>query len=286
MSTSAQTNWDDLRFVLAVADEGSVASAGRTLGVNHATVLRRIAAFETRHGLKVFEKTPTGYRVSADRRSLIEALREAGEAFGQVERLIEAERPNLSSSIRITSTDAFCHFILGPIISGLPREISSNISILSSNIHLDFDRLQADITVRPARKLPDELSGIHAANFRFGIFSTGDCDGSWLGLEGAIARSSAGEWMRSKAHGARAPVSSDSFIMLASLAAEGRGRAILPMFVGNAWPQLELIEIPEDVPALPIWVASHVDLLDSGRLRRARSYLAERLSEVEPTLMG
>ena len=146
MSTSAQTNWDDLRFVLAVADEGSVASAGRVLGVNHATVLRRIAAFETRHGLKVFEKTPTGYRVSADRRSLIEALREAGEAFGQVERLIEAERPNVSSSIRITSTDAFCHFVLGPIVAGLAAEITTSISILSSNAHLDFERLQADFS--------------------------------------------------------------------------------------------------------------------------------------------
>ena len=286
MSTSAQTNWDDLRFVLAVADEGSVASAGRILGVNHATVLRRIAAFETRHGLKVFEKTPTGYRVSADRRGLIEALREAGEAFGQVERLIEAERPNVSSSIRITSTDAFCHFVLGPIVAGLATEIISGISILSSNAHLDFERLQADITVRPAMKLPDELAGIHAANFRFGIFSAPGADDCWLGLEGAVGRSPAGQWVREGKRGKRLSVSSDSFVMLAALAAGGRGRAVLPVFVGNAWPGLELIEIPEDLPVSPIWVASHVDLLESGRLRRARNYLAEGLAAMESQLMG
>ena len=42
-------NWDDLRFVLAVAETGTVSGAARLLGVNHATVLRRVAAFETRH---------------------------------------------------------------------------------------------------------------------------------------------------------------------------------------------------------------------------------------------
>ena len=39
-------NWDDLRYVLAVADTGSVNAAAKVLGVNHATVLRRIASFE------------------------------------------------------------------------------------------------------------------------------------------------------------------------------------------------------------------------------------------------
>ena len=41
---SAQMNWDDIRYVIAVADHGSVAAAARALSVNHATVLRRIAA--------------------------------------------------------------------------------------------------------------------------------------------------------------------------------------------------------------------------------------------------
>ena len=34
--------WDDLRYVLAVAEAGSLAAAARTLGVNHTTVLRRV----------------------------------------------------------------------------------------------------------------------------------------------------------------------------------------------------------------------------------------------------
>ena len=53
-------NWDDLKFVLSVAETGSVSGAARRLGVNHATVLRRISAFEDAHGAEVFERSQQG----------------------------------------------------------------------------------------------------------------------------------------------------------------------------------------------------------------------------------
>ena len=42
------SNWDNLRYVLTVAEHGSLSAAARALGVNHATVLRRVSAFEER----------------------------------------------------------------------------------------------------------------------------------------------------------------------------------------------------------------------------------------------
>ena len=286
MSNGAQINWDDLRFVLAVADQGSVSAASRLLGVNHATVLRRIAGFETRHGLKVFEKTATGYQVSPDRRALIEALRETNVAVGQVERMIEAVRPNLSSGLRITSTDAVCQFVLAPVIALLSREMGLPVSIMAANAHLDFARLQADIAVRPAIKLPEELSGEKAATFRFGVYAADGGDDTWLGLEGAIARSAAGDWLGRTLGRREAALSSDSFLMLAAIAAEGRGRAVLPAFVGDAWPGLERMDLLTEIEPTPIWVASHVDLAASGRLKRARSVIASELAAVEQRMMG
>ncbi|TIU33923.1 MAG: LysR family transcriptional regulator, partial [Mesorhizobium sp.] len=39
-------DWDDVRYFLAVARAGSVRAAAERLGVNHSTVLRRIAQLE------------------------------------------------------------------------------------------------------------------------------------------------------------------------------------------------------------------------------------------------
>ena len=53
-------DWDDVRYFLAAAHGGSVRAAAKRLGVNHATVLRRIAQLEERLGTQMFEKLPSG----------------------------------------------------------------------------------------------------------------------------------------------------------------------------------------------------------------------------------
>ena len=68
-------SWDDLRYVLAVAEHGSVAKAGRHLGVNHATVLRHISGFEERHEVRLFERLPSGYALTDEGQKLVVSLR-------------------------------------------------------------------------------------------------------------------------------------------------------------------------------------------------------------------
>lgn len=51
-------DWDDVRHFLTVARGGSVRSAAES------TVLRRIAQLEQRLGTQVFEKLPSGYRLT------------------------------------------------------------------------------------------------------------------------------------------------------------------------------------------------------------------------------
>lgn len=284
MLKTAQPNWDDVRYVVAVADHGSVAEAARVLSVNHATVLRRIAAFEERQGVRLFEKTRRGYRVLADRASLIEAMREATGALGQVERMIDAERPNLISGVRVTSTDTFCQMVLGPMVAKAARDLGVPIDLISGNAHLDLGRAQADVAVRAAVSLPKDLEGEAVARFRFGLFSSKDGSNTLLGLSGPPARSVAGDWLRE--HGGAAMISADSFATLAGLAAHGAGVAILPVCLGDFWPGLHRVGMPGDLPEVTVWVASHVDYARSGRLVRVRKHLGASLKRAEPMLLG
>src|SRR4051794_23388242 len=65
-------DWDDVRYFLAVAREGSVRAAAERLGVNHSTVLRRVAQLEERLGAQMFEKLPSGYRLTAAGEEVLE----------------------------------------------------------------------------------------------------------------------------------------------------------------------------------------------------------------------
>ena len=57
-------DWDDLRFVLAVARAGSALRAAHALGVNQTTVMRRIAHVEATVGAELFDRQQSGYRLT------------------------------------------------------------------------------------------------------------------------------------------------------------------------------------------------------------------------------
>ncbi len=277
MAKRAQMRWDDLTVVLAVIDHGSVSAAARALGVNHATVLRRIAEFETRTGVRMFDKTTRGYQVSPDRRDVIEAMREAADALGNVDRLINRARPCVSDGLRITTTDSLAQYILPGLLSELAEVNAAPVELMVDNAHLDFARMQAHLTVRPASRLPPELDGLPAGQISFCVFepsSAGDLP--WLGLTGPLARSIAADWMR-KQDGDVAAYG-DSFPALAAMAAAGLGRAVLPNYVGDAHPELSRAAQAPDLPHVPVWVGAHVDFGRAPRIRKARKHLAAALA--------
>lgn len=277
-----RANWDDLRYVLAVADSGSVSAAARALGVNHATVLRRIAAFEQAHGGAVFQRGQAGYEVLPERLAVIEAARLAAVAFDQVSGLMRgdgsAERP-----IRVTSTDSLCQAVLPDVLSrpelveGLPP-----IELCSGNSHRNLGRLEADITVRPTVSLPDDLVGLHAGDMDFAVYGAraeAVPEDAWLGVTGTLAASVVGGWFARLPQPKRFVASADSFVVLAELAARGRGLAVLPTLLGDRDPRLQRVESHGTVGSVGLWVASHVELAGAARLARVRVALAEGIGD-------
>lgn len=280
-------NWDDLRFVLAVADCGSVSGAARALGVNHATVLRRIAAFETRHRVSLFTKTARGYEISPDRLQIVEAARQAEAAIIGVSRLIRGERAPLEGTMRLTSTDTLCATILPDILAGIMGQVRGlRIDLIATNAYVDFGKLQADISVRPALTLPDDLVGEPAAEMAFAVYAPRGVRGArWLGLSGPLSRSVAATWMGHNVAAEEVVGTADSFMVLARLVAAGAGRAVLPCILGDTTPGIERAAA-KIIASVPLWVASHADLADSGRLRSLRQSLVRALDGERDALAG
>lgn len=275
MTKNAQVSSDDLAAILAVVDHGSVSAAARALELNHATILRRIADFETRTGVRMFDKTTRGYQVSPDRTAMIETMRDAMQGLQAVDRLLDRARPNLAAVLRLTTTDTLAQFVLPRVLPHLIEAIDTPVEIMVDNAHVDFARKQAHLTVRPAVNLPPELAGLPAGRIRFGVYGVSD-DLPWLGLTGPLARTPAAAWLREQpgdiaAHG-------DSFLALAAMAAEGVGRTILPEYVGSALPGLRRLGPPDGLPQVPVWVGSHADFGRSRLVLKARKVLAAALS--------
>ncbi len=282
-------NWDDLRFVLAVADTGSVSAAGRALGVNHATVLRRVSAFEDRHGVSVFDRTATGYTVPRDRARLIESVREVEAAHLAVARMVAGVREPLAGAVRVTSTDTFCLSVLPGALRQLRLEAPElRIDLLCSNAHADLSRIEAEIAVRPAADLPEDLVGEAVAELGFAAYApiTDPHTPHWLGLSGPLMRSKAADWIKAEVAPKDISGAADSFVILREMAATGQGRAVLPCILGDG--DARLVRQRAHFPDLtvPLWVASHVDLSDAPRLATVRARLGKALAAQADRIRG
>ena len=285
-------NWDDMRFVLAVVEAGTVSGAARALGVNHATVLRRIAAFEARHGGAIFQRTAQGYAVRPDRLRVIEAAREVERAAAAVGRLMAGQEAPLTGDVRITSTDSLCQVLLPPILAAIRKSLPEiRISLVCANTHLNLSRLEAELTVRPAETLAEGLRGEIAARMGFAVYAArvGARKGAaagWLGLGGNLARTRAAAWLETRADPAEIAAVADSFLVLRELAAQGAGRAVLPAFIADGDARLRRIaRLPADM-AVPVWVACHEDLIEVPRLKAVRGQLVAALKTAAPRLSG
>lgn len=278
-------NWDDLRYVLAVAESGSVSAAARALGVNHATVLRRVAAFEERHGMSLFEKGARGYTIPPDRIRVIEAAREAEAAIAAVGRLMQGRGAPGAGRVRVTTTDTFSLTVVPEILAAIEVPGGPRFELLTSNGHLDFARLHADISIRPAPKLPDDLAGEHAVDLGFAAYGRPGVSG-WLGLRGPLAASGLGQWFAEQVPSADTSGGADSFPVLRKMAEAGLGRTLLPCILGDASPDLERLPDGPEGPSVAVWVASHVSLADAPRLRSLRRAIAEGLARHRNALAG
>ena len=99
-------NWDDLRFVLALARSGSLARAAKALAVDHTTVGRRVDAAEAALGLRLFTRTTTGYVPTADAERLLAPMKQVEEAVLAVERGALANDDALAGTVRVTSPES------------------------------------------------------------------------------------------------------------------------------------------------------------------------------------
>jgi len=280
-------NWDDLRFVIAVAETGSVSQAARRLGVNHATVLRRVSDFERRHGAAVFEKTTRGYRVLNDKRDVIKAAKSAESAMETVGQLAGGHFGELSGKTRVTSTDTFSQMVLPGIVGDLQRTSDGLfIELISSNAHLDLAAHRIDVAVRPSVELATDLEGEVVAILGFAVYTSDTATTNWLGLSGPLGRSVAGRWMAENIDRNQIVAASDSFFVLRELAASGCGNAVLPCIMGDCDTRLQRNDAAAPHFEVPIWVASHVDVSQSARSRSLRGAFAGALAEMAETLHG
>ncbi|NOD48890.1 MULTISPECIES: LysR family transcriptional regulator [unclassified Ruegeria] len=273
-------NWDDIRYALAVSKYGSLNAAATAMGVTHATVLRRVAAFEERNGCRIFQKNPSGYSVLPEASAIFSAMESVEDAVLSVERAVVGANRSPMGHVRITSTDSLCQIVLPRILNEISRLYPGlNLTLLSQNSHHDLSRLTADIAVRPSIKLGEGLIGERAGTLSFGVFDDGSPNRRWMRLDGALSRSLPAKWLAQNVSADEMTNGADSFLVLQQMAASGAGKTFLPSFFGDVDTRLKRSQDVNPKIEVPLWVATLEEISQTPRFAVVQKALVERISE-------
>jgi len=150
--------WDDLKYLLAVAEEGGLAGAARALAVDASTVSRRIAALEEALGTELVARTPEGMTLSDAGRLATDSARTITTELATLTERITGGRDEVAGRVRVSSTDSFAAHLLtalAPLRASHPQLI---IDLVVATGTVDLRRREADVAVRFFREEREGLA--------------------------------------------------------------------------------------------------------------------------------
>lgn len=291
-------SWDDLRYVLALSREGSLARAGKTLGVDHTTVGRRVEAAEASLGLKLFVRTSAGYTPTADGERVLADLAAVEAAVFTVERGADARKRGVEGSVRVTSPETFGATYLAPILAAVGgAHPGLAIELVTTGTVLDLSRREADVAVRFFRSTHESLVVRKVGAVGYALYASAaylaarPVSGPSDLRHHAILTCPAGpnvvdgSWVARVAAGARPVLVCDFTIALLEAARAGAGIAVLPRYLGDREPGLRRVPMPDE-PREPIWLTVHRDVKDTPRVRAVLEAIGAALARDHDRLSG
>jgi DNA-binding transcriptional LysR family regulator len=290
-------DWDDVRYFLAAAREGSVRAAAKRLGVNHATVLRRIAQLEERLGARMFEKLPSGYRLTAAAEEVLELAIQMEASSHQLETRVLGRDQSVRGLLRVTVTPILATHLLMPDFAEFARlHPDIEMEILSSGELANLTNREADVAIRVVydrKTLPLNLHGLKGPDLFGGVYMSRDRLAAWragapdpirwivISMHGIPDWASEGE-VRTSGVPFRV---TDAAAEVAAVR-QGLGITTLPCFVGDADPLLVRVPGADLHMYGTLWLLTQGETRKTKRVRLFNEFVSRRLAAYAPLLVG
>lgn len=251
-------DWNDLKYLFAVVRHGSTLAAARHLEVNQSTVQRRLAELEKQLGLRLVERSPSGYRLTAIGTQVLPSVEQivaSIEAFQlKVAEVAHADILRLTCpepiAIRLTQSGVVDRFHA--------RHPDIHIQFVLADRYIDLSKGEADVALRSGntegdligRKVADSIWAIYASRAYLEPDSAPTSiddlkNHPLIAFDESLSGHRLSTWLREIAPDARYAAQSNSVLGLVSAAESGMGVAPLPIALGDS--EADLVRALEPV---------------------------------------
>jgi DNA-binding transcriptional LysR family regulator len=299
-------NWDDLKPFLAVARAGSMLGAAKLLGVSQPTVQRRITALEKSLGCPLFERYPSGYRLSASGAELCACAEHIEKAVDDFNRQVQLHDGKLSGVIRVTCPEPLASAVVTPIIGAFQGQHPDvRIELLMSDWALDLASGEADIAIRAyenaphreresaliQRKIGEAPWAVYASRIyveRYGKPSSPEeiSGHAIVASDGTAFNTLAARWLQDQAPDTVVAARSGGLLGLLTLVKAGAGLALLPVGLCETNPDLVRVLDPTPPVIASLYLLMHPDLRSTPRFRTFFDFFVSEFRLYRPLLRG
>lgn len=286
-------NWDDLKYALAVHRHGGLSGAARLLGVNHSTVSRRLAALEENMGVRLFDRLPSGLKITPyGERAIVSAI-EIERQVIDLSLSIASKDMGLAGPLKLSAPQLIIQVHLAEICTAFTKAYPQiDLTIIATSDAVNLHRREADVSIRAVNEPEDTLWGrkimsqnrmyYGAASYLQDCADTGamDCiNFMWGGDEAP------NEVLKTYPK-ARVAAKFDDMVAVLGAVSAGMGIARMPCFIGDSISGLMRVD---GIPAQPysdIWILTHPDFKKVPRIKTFMRFVGEALKEREKLFLG
>lgn len=294
-------DWNDLRYFLAVAQQGTLTGAARRLGTDHATVSRRITALETAIGAKLFERTPQGYLPTLSGERLVahaEAME--AEAMAATEGLGRPEA-GIGGTLRINTLEGFGTYFLAPRIGRFAeRHPRLRLDLVTIQQIVALSRREGDVAIGIAPPKESRFVTTRLTDYRLGLYAApaylarhppirgrDDLEShAFVGYVDDLVFTRGLDYLHEVLPGLKARIQSSSLVAQRAITEEGQGLCVLPHFMAHGRPGLVQV-LPEAIELTrSYWLFTHVDIAGSARVRAVVRFIEEEIASAASWFAG
>jgi DNA-binding transcriptional LysR family regulator len=276
-----QSNWNDLRYLLAVARGQTLARAARLVGVDDTTVARRLAALQQRLGVPLYQRTAEGALTltRAGEQAVLRAERIERE-IGAIGAQLTGAEGAAAGTVRVTAVPILANRILIPASAALlTRHPGLRLDIIGEARDLSLTRREADLALRLARPrtggtrvLARRVGALHYAAYAPAACPPREAERlPWITYDEAMAHLPQARWIAARAADRGEAIAAlrvaDAEAVLEAVIA-GLGRSLLPAAIAEGETRLQRIGSGRSAPALSreLWLLMHRELKSLTRI--------------------
>ncbi|MHC2216461.1 DNA-binding transcriptional LysR family regulator [Rhizobium leguminosarum] len=267
-------DWDDLRHFLALAQSGTLLGAAKQLGVEHATISRRISSLEASLGRKLIDRRGRRIMLTADGEQVARHAALVAAQTAAIEQLGRSSATELRGHVRISAPPALSSVLLAKPIAAVRRDHPGvQITLVGEKRLASLNRREADIAVRMSRPEDGDYAIVKLGETSFHLYASKSYletvpppDWTFIGYDETMNASPQQLRLIELAAGRPIAVRSSVLEFQAATASLGAGVVMLPDFAVLESSGLQRIE-NEYALTREIWLVVHSDIKDVPSVR-------------------